>query len=206
MNRSPRFGIALAAASVLLLAPAASADPDHAPHVTIIKNDMGPDIAIPDGSPVKFDHWKDGEAVFKGQFVLSGTFEYWCEIGDCGPDEQPITDDFLMVSVFADPDIAARLPHWTPSSYDAKIDWKHIEVELRKGDAKVIKAVVSPKQRAALIAGKVPRIEGRISILVNHFTAGLSCDNGPYYAADFLRFAKPAGGALAAIDGPDSCP
>lgn len=195
--------------AVLLLIPAATTSakpPVSVGKPQVIKNETGPDIQIPPGSPVKFDHWQDGEAVFVGQFVLTGTFVYWCEIGDCGPDEQPVTKSDLMLSVFPDSEIAARLPHWTPSSYEASIDWKHIEVEIRKGDSKIVQALVAPKKRTALLAGKLLRVQGRISIVVDHFTAGLSCDNGPYYAADFVRFAKPAGGAVAAIDAPDSCP
>jgi hypothetical protein len=200
--------LGLAALLLVALSGSGSGKPSQAAaQPQIINNDRGPDIAIPPGSPVKFDRFDEsGEAHFTGQFVITGTFEYWCEIGDCGPDEQPLADSDLMLSVFPDPEISARLPHWVRGDGPSSVDWNEIEIEINNGEAKLVRAVVSPQKHAALIAGKVPRVQGRVSIVADHFVAGFSCDFSPYYSADFIRFAKPAEMAEAKVEGPDGCP
>jgi hypothetical protein len=173
----------------------------------VVKNPVGVEIVIPAGSPVKFKQFdEDGEAHFTGSFLLTGTFAYWCQIGDCGPDEQPLTQDDLILTVIVDPDVAARLPHWGKASEGAPIDWRHMQIEVGPGEDKVAEALVSPEKLKALLAGKIPRIEGRIAIVADNLVAGLSCDNSPYYVADFVRFATAAEIASAEVDGIDACP
>jgi hypothetical protein len=134
-------------------------------------------LTIPIDSPVKFHGWgKDGAARFNGRFVLTGTFSHGCAF-DCG--ETP-EQDYYQLEIEPDAFIAAKLPHWENSG-DATI--------LIVREKRLLESIVSPAQRAALHAGKIPYVTGRTAIVVDNLETGLSCD-APYVLARFVALAR----------------
>ena len=108
---------------------------------------------------MKFRGWKDGYAHFDGRIVLTGEYTLSlveaCDLQD---------DDCLEVDIKPDPAIAARLPRW---KNDGDM-WVIIT-----GERQMIRSIASPKQRAALLANKIPRLTGKTSIVVDDFSAGV---------------------------------
>ena len=141
----------------------------------------GPALIIPAASPVRFAGFtKDGEARFKGRFELSGTFVYHCEV-ECEPG---MKESDLSLGIMPDPALAKRMPHWKGRGDGLIVDLSATE-PLRG-------RIASPKQIAAMLAGKVPEIRGHISVMATDYSAGYGCDYSPYYSARFLSLVKKA--------------
>ena len=138
-------------------------------------------IAIPLGSPVKFDRWRDpATAQFDGRFVLTG--EYALQLI---PDELcglQTREDCLVLEVKPDRAIANRLPHVEDRGGEL---WITIRDERR-----LIDGIVTRSQRAALLGGKTQSVTGRVSIIVDQFWVGGECD-GVWYSARFVKLAEP---------------
>ena len=180
-----RAARAIAALSLLAAAPAAKVVP-YPPG--------GPPMIIPADSPVKFTGFnKDGVAEFSGRFALTGTFVYDCP-ADCEPS---MTEDDVELHVIPDTEIAARLPHWKDRGDGMVVDIT--------GYDRVKRTIASKAAVAALLAGKIPDVRGRISVVVDHYVADYGCDYSPYYSARFVAFAKPPKPARSDVEGSSGC-
>jgi hypothetical protein len=129
----------------------------------------GESMVIPNGSPVQFQGWgKNDVAHFRGRFILAGTYSYGCEFCD----DWPIKDDELSLKVTPDPALASRLPHW-------KLRSGHNALFV-DGSERLNRSIGTAAERRALKGGKLSDIHGRITILVDHFDAGIECDGATY--------------------------
>ena len=168
-----RFLIALLSLALLSAAPAAKP--------TEIEWLPGGDeaIVIPAESPVHFKGFnKDHYATFRGRFVLAGTFVYGCNV-ECEPPQQADWEADLI----PDPAMAAALPHWKLRNGD-------LLIYLVDGE-RLAKQIVTGKERAALMAGKIPDVRRHVAIVVDDFQAGIECDSA-FYSARFIAVATPA--------------
>jgi len=164
-------------APLALLLGSAVSGPTVIPHPEA----KGEALIVPADSPVHFRGWdKYGYAQFDGRFVLTGTFVYGCG-GNCADYEGPITEGDLQVRVAPDPAVAARLPNWKIRHSDMVI------LITRATD--LVRMFATPRQHAALRAGKIKDLRGRLSIVVDHFRAGIECD-APSFDARFVRVVK----------------
>jgi hypothetical protein len=149
-------------------------------------------LIIPHDSPVKFRRWQEhGVAIFDGQFVLAGSWSYGCAF-DCG---DPPDEAYYQFELRPDPAFAGRMPHWNSSS--------DMSVIITRED-RLVRSVVAPDLRAALRADKVPYVMGRVSIVVDEFRTGFSCDS-PYFSARFVAIAKAQKLARPDFSGVSSC-
>jgi hypothetical protein len=181
-----RFGLAVAAALLLVGA---------APGARIIpRPGGGPALVIPAASPVKFKGFdENGVAPFNGKFTLTGRFVYDCP-ADCEP---PMTEDDVELVIIPDPEIAEQLPHWQDRGTGMVIYVDGYETAKRQ--------IATQRQVDELLAGKIPQVSGRLSMVADHYSADLGCDNSPYYSARFVAFAKPPRLALRQVDANYGC-
>jgi hypothetical protein len=140
----------------------------------------GPALIVPARSPAQFTGFdEDGGARFSGRFVLSGTFVYHCEI-ECEPG---MKEADLSFGIMPDRELAKRLPHWQDRGDGMIVDVSPIEK---------LRGKIAPRNRIdELLAGKIPDIRGRISVVVEDYSAGYGCDYSPYYSARFVSVVKP---------------
>jgi len=137
----------------------------------------GEALIIPLDSPVKFRGFdENGIAHFSGRFVLDGQFY----VEGCSEPCPGAAEEDLGVSVFPDPDLEARLPHWKVHNNDIALDLS---------EKRLMNLITGPRQRAALLAGKASDIRGRIAIVVDEFETGIECDSA-YFSARFVRIAR----------------
>jgi hypothetical protein len=149
-------------------------------------------LVIPAASPLRFKGFnKDHYAQFNGRFVLTGTFIYGCNI-ECEP---PLKKDDVFVDIIPDRSMARLLPYW-------KLRGSDMRIFLVDGD-RLAKMIVTRKDEARLLAGKIPDVRKHVAIVVTDFEAGIECDS-PSYSARFISLAKPAEAARAAAD-PSGC-
>jgi hypothetical protein len=155
----------------------------------------GEALVVPADSPVHFRGWnKYHYAQFDGRFVLTGTFMYGCE-ADCEGGGPYKTSD-LELTVVPDPGLKARLPNW-------KI--RHNDMMILISRSRSLQASLgSSVERRRLLAGKLPYIAGRISIVVDHFETGIECDSANF-GARFVAVAKPARMARSDFNGDYGC-
>ena len=180
-------------ALVALLLTSFSAD--AAPGGRFIPSSLGygEGIVIPADSPVKFLRFdKDHAAHFAGQFVLTGTYVYGCEI-ECNP---PLKDEQMTLAIVPDAALAARLPHWEVRNTDIKIYLTH--------EAGLVGAVATPAQRTQLRAGKIENVRGHVAVVVDDFRAAIECDSASYYAR-FVKMAKAPAKTTAKLAGNYGC-
>lgn len=149
-------------------------------------------LLVPHGSPVKFRGWHEhGYARFDGRFVLTG--EYALTLTDnC---QRPGTEDCLIVDIEPDPAIVARLPHIK--------DGGDVWITIRN-EGRLLRSIAGPRQRAALLAGKIRSMTGRTSIVVDQFSVGGDCEQ-VWYSARFVAFATPPKLARAEFGGGFGC-
>ena len=135
----------------------------------------GEALIIPPDSPVRFRGFdkRSGYGHFKGRFVLTGTFSYGCG-SNCADYEGPLEKSDLHIGIVPDPELAARLPNWKIRNNDMMI--------FINSDEPLAAAIANPEQRAALLAGKISSLQGRIAIVVDNFQAGLECDSATFTA------------------------
>jgi hypothetical protein len=178
--------------SLLALVLVSASPPPKAKEIAWAKGDDEA-IVIPAGSPVHFAHYdKDHYARFTGRFVLTGTFVYGCDI-ECEP---PLHQADVYASIVPDRAMAAVLPHWKLRNSDMRI-------YLDNGE-RLASQIVSKRERAALLAGKVDSVRKKVSIVVDDFRAGIECDSASY-SARFVALAKPVQVATARLDGDYGC-
>jgi len=152
----------------------------------------GEALIIPPDSPIQFRGFdENGVAHFSGRFVLAGRFY----VEGCSESCPGATEEDLGVSVFPDPALEARLPHW-------KVHNNNIALEL--SEKRLMNMITGPQQRAALIAGKTTGIRGRIAIVVDEFETGIECDSA-YFSARFVAVAKQAKIANVEFNGNYGC-
>lgn len=148
-------------------------------------------IIVPSDSLVKFRAWHEyGYAQFNGRFVLSGEFALRMTENCDG-----VGEACLVIDVKPDSAIAARLPHWNNQG-DMSIGLKD--------DKQLIQSLSDRPQRAALVTGKIPHLTGRLSIVVDEFSAGGDCESA-WYAARFVEIAKPPRLARTGFTGDVGC-
>ena len=154
-------------------------------------------VVVPTGSPVRFrDFDKDsGYARFDGSFVLTGKFIYGCG-SNCADYEGPVEESDLLVAIEPDPRLVARLPHWKARQQDMLI--------FITGEQKLARAIATPRQHAALLAGKIPNLNGRIALLVDDFQTGLECDSATF-TARFVSIAQAPEVARVELNGAYGC-
>ena len=168
----------LARAALLpLVAMIVSAAP--APRVIPLPGVPDEALIIPTDSPVKFHRWdKYGYAEFDGRFVLTGTFTYGNNEADY---EGPLKDDDLEFRMVPDPQFAARLPNW-------KIRHNDMFILIKRGSM-LGHSITSSREHAAILAGKIHGVHGRISIVVDNFRTGIECDSANF-TARFVAVSK----------------
>ena len=181
------FRIAVLAACLCLTGAAA-------PAKIIPWNDWGEALVIPAGSPLQFVGFDEGRvARFRGEFVVTGTFVYGCDI-EC---ELPLTADQLNGSIIPDRAGAAQLPHW-------KIQQNDMRIFLEGGD-RLAALVLSPKERRAIANGRLDSARKRVTIVIKDFNASLECDSASF-GAEFVKLAKPTRErSVAKLDGNYGC-
>jgi hypothetical protein len=166
--------MSIAAIALLLASPSADAAPKFVPAPV----GGGEGVVIPANSPVEFQRMdKDDVARFSGQFVLSGTFSYGCEI-ECDP---PLKDDRMTLAIVPDAGLAARLPHWKERNTDIKI--------YLTNEAKLVPAIATAAERSKLRAGKIEYVRGHVAVVVDSFRAAIECDSAAY-SARFVKIAS----------------
>ena len=119
---------------------------------------------------MEFRGWHQyGYAEFDGRFVLTGKFALTLT-ENC---ERPGTEDCLVLDLEPDPAVAARLPYYRNQSGG----WINIREEGR-----LVRSIASPRQRAALVAGKIQSLTGRTSIVVDQLSTGIDCESASFWA------------------------
>ena len=171
------MNIAAAVASLLFVVPAAA---EAANDQVVPVPQYGEALVVPAASPVRFTGFAQPlDAAFEGRFVLTGVFTYGCEF-DC--DDGTVRPAEFKFYIVPDAALAARFPHWTRTHNDIRVDISGAEPFLRSH--------LPPKQRAALINGKVPVVTGRIAIVVDHFHTSVEC-NTVFWSARFVAVERP---------------
>ena len=185
----------------VLLAPLALMLAAAAPPSTRIPHPQYPNhvLVIPHDSPVKFKRWEEGEAIFEGHFVLTGGWSYGCAF-DCG---DPPEEAYFQFELNPEPEIAARLPHWTSAGQGEDNGFGDHSIIIMR-EQKLVQRVVEPVLAAALRNDNVPYVQGRVSIVVDDFRTGFSCDSS-YYSASFVAMAEPSKLATAQPSGVGTC-
>jgi hypothetical protein len=165
----------IALLSLALLAAAPSGKPTIIP----LSPDDDEALVIPAGSPAHFTGFDETHtASFTGRFTLTGTFFYGCEI-EC---QLPLHEEDLFAAFIPDPASKALLPHWKLRNGDMRIYFDN-------GD-KLVAQLVTKKEKAALIAGKLPAFRKQVTIVVTDFKATIECDSASY-SIKFVALAKP---------------
>jgi len=173
----------------LLLASAAP------PEQPIAMPNSGWTLVVPTGSPVNFRGFGEYGAVrYQGRFVLTGTFSYGCSI-EC---EGTVPESQLVLIVYPDPAVAALMPR-------VKMQYGDLQsgsaIYIRQ-ESRLAHAISTREERAALRAGRLPEVQGRIAIVVDDLEVSGECDSVTY-SVRFVSLAKvqkftnaePAGGA-----------
>jgi hypothetical protein len=151
-----------------------------APSEQIIPLDDGEALIVPADSPAHFRRLgKDHDAHFTGKFVLTGTFSYGCEY-DC---DGSVKESDLALYVVPDAALVARLPRWKQHTNDIRV---FIDNPIAFG-----RGTVSSEQRAALMNGRLDRVTGHVSIVVDQLQITIECDSAGA-VAHFVAFARPA--------------
>ena len=147
---------------------------------TILKLD-GYDVVVPANSPVKLapqpDKESDAIASFDGQLTLTGEYTYgWDSFDEDGM-------DWLTLSFTPDKAVVGRLPHMK----DRPADF----FEFVNEDDFITAAI--PSQTLKLLKDKkVKSVNGRITIVADHFTiAHIPCDTTGYLIR-FISVQHPA--------------
>ena len=184
-----------------VLVPLAVLLTSAAPGPIMIPNPKDPRhvLVIPHDSPVTFKDWEDGEAVFEGQFVLTGGWSYGCAFGCSDP---PVDADFQF-EMAPEKELVARLPHWTTAGQSEDYGFGDNTIIIVR-EEKLVSKVVDPILLTALRDEKVPSDQGRTSIIVDEFSTGFSCDS-TYFSARFVAMAEPPKLAKAQPTGVGSC-
>lgn len=162
-----------------LLAATAAAAVHAAPAARAIALADGVDtLIVPATAPLRYRSTGAFDVIsFSGRFVLTGVFHYGCEYDCDEPDRE--------FSLYIVPDTAqqSRLPHWSKRSGKVRV--------YIIGDEPLIRAAISRRpEMAQLRAGRLDEITGRMSIIVDNYTASIECD-APSYVATFVALAKP---------------
>lgn len=153
----------------------------------------GEALVIPARSPIRFEGFgKYDVARFTGRFVLTGTFIYGCEI-ECEP---PLKTDEISARIIPDAASAATLPRWKIRNGDMRI-------YLVRGE-RLANAIVTRREKAALLAGKVEDVRRQVAIVVDDYRAGIECDSASY-TARYISLARPAQLASAKVEGDFGC-
>jgi hypothetical protein len=166
--------VGLLAAAAFVPSGAAS----HPSEGRLIPVDPNSAIRIPSLSPVRLLRvGKDGDAHFAGRFVLTGKYSFGCNY-DC---QAPLHMRDLTLVIRPDGPDADRLPRW--DQYRTGIEVSVVGAE------PFIRRMVTPRQRAAVLSGKVDHVSGRASIELDRLVLSIECDS-PFYSAHFVDFAK----------------
>jgi hypothetical protein len=133
-------------------------------------------LIVPANSPVRYNFTgKYDDIHFVGRFILTGKFYYGCA-SDC--DERDPSFELLIVP---DADQQARLPHWSQRT-------REIRVSIGS-DRRLVPGIVPKRELALVRAGKLDAVSGRVSILVDNYTAAIECD-APVYSVTFVGLVK----------------
>jgi hypothetical protein len=144
-------------------------------------------IAVPANSPIRYAgmHKEHGDSValFRGKFLLTGTYYYGDNDFNDSGDEKPSEYVFdPQAYIIPDRDIAERLPHFV----------------IRNGKQTIFLTNPVAFARAAVTKQEARRVRcrtcgdatGRIAIWVDRFSASIDCDS-PSYDVHFLSVANP---------------
>jgi len=191
MTINHRTARASSGAAALFMIHVAATAPACAAEQKIALADGADTLIIPANSPVRYQSTgKNDDIHFVGRFILTGEFHYGCA-SDCD-DKQP-SFEFVIAP---DADLKARLPHWSQRTGDLRIS---IDASRR-----LVPAII-PRRRLALVrAGKLDAVSGRVSILVENYTADIECD-APQYSVRFVALVKPVQVATASNSGEFGC-
>jgi hypothetical protein len=145
-------------------------------------------MLVPKASPVHFsgyDKRRDGEVIFRGRFLLTGTFYYGDEEFDGGRSFTP------SAVIFTDKTVADRLPRF--AAHDAAN-----VIHVSNPDA-FAKAVL-PKSFQARVRNKATNryATGHVAIWVDAFSAGMAC-NTASYEVRFVKLEHPTSVRLGGI-------
>lgn len=138
----------------------------------------GETLVIPAASPVKFTGFEEHVSRYKGQFTLTGTLVYRCDV-DC---DVPIDPRNFVIFVIPDPAQAQSLPYWKTRRSEIHVYFEN--------DEALAKSVISTAERKSLLSGKTADIRKRVALTVDDFILGIDCDSASYRAR-FVALAKP---------------
>jgi hypothetical protein len=179
--------IALVPMAALLVSATSSA------RVIPLPKGEGEALVVPVNSPVRFRGFgRYDVARFAGRFVLTGTFIYGCEI-ECEP---PLQADEVFVRIVPDAASAGVLPRWKFRNGNMRI--------YLVGGERLAQAIVTPREKAALLAGKVEDVRKQVAFVVDDYSAGIECDSASY-SARYVALAKPVRLASAKVEGDFGC-
>jgi hypothetical protein len=137
-------------------------------------------MLVPPGSPVRFsgyDRKRDGEVIFRGRFLLTGTFYYGDEEFD---GERSATPSAV---IFTDKAVVNRLPRF--AAHDAPN-----MIHISNPDA-FAKAVLPKSFMARVKNGAANRYAtGHVAVWVDAFSAGMAC-NAASYEVRFVKLEHP---------------
>ncbi len=118
-----------------------------------------------------------GIARFSGRVALTGSFTYGCNI-EC---DGQVQNSQLVLVVRPDPEAAAHLPRVKDRDGD-------VAIYIRNG-SRAAHAVTTPQERAALRAGQLPYVQGRIAIVMDDLEISGECDS-VFYSARYVSLTK----------------
>ena len=166
------MAIAMVAAFVSFSASAADS---RAVHVT-----DGLDYAIPHGSPVRFMSLSEyGVGLFRGRFVVSGTYHY----GYLSNDPEADSDYGLLELYFIpDEETANHLPYWKQRGHVHEIRFRN--------DVDFVKALISSKTLRDLKQRTILSVSGKAVVIAADYRISVECDY-PTYSASFVAIERP---------------
>ena len=144
-------------------------------------------IAVPANSPIRYagTRKEDGVpvALFRGKFLLTGTYYYGDNDFNDSGDEKPSEYVFdPQAYIIPDRDIAERLPHFVVRNGRQTI--------FLTNPVAFAKAAVAERDARRVRCRSCGNATGHIAIWVDRFSAGIDCD-APSYGVRFLSVANP---------------
>jgi hypothetical protein len=109
-----------------------------------------------------------GAALFQGRFLLSGTYFY----GYATADSASLTADGFRLHFVPDPGVGVLLPHWEDQRRVAALEFENPEV--------FIQTVIRPAVLRSLYDGRIPSVSGRVSMLVESYSALMERERAAY--------------------------
>jgi len=174
MTRWPTAGWHLKAAALTVALVTGSGAVD-AQDRRLVHAQVGVDYAIPPNSPLRFSSiGRYGVGLFRGRFVMSGTWHY----GYVSNDPQAESEYGVLELYFVpDADVARRLPYWSQRRPPSELRFTN--------EADFVAAVVPSRTIEALRHKRVFSASGVAEVEVSGYRISIECDS-PTYSVTFI--------------------